>query len=288
MMKILITGGTGLLGSHLSNYLLNMECKVIVHGFSSQADISADLSSKQDAFSMLDNVQPDAIVNLVCLSNVDLNEKKPNLAYRLNVRPLENIVAWKNERNKDIKLIQISTDHLYDNKGLNNEENIVMRNTYVLTKYAAELIVRSDKALILRTNFFGKSRLKNRLSFSDWAEKAMENNESLKLFNDVYFSPLSLQTLVEVISFSLNNFIPGVYNVGSHNGMSKAEFVLKLADKKNMKISNYIKISVDDLGLSAVRPKEMMMDVTKFEKSFNLTLPTLDQEIDKHLLKTDW
>ena len=39
--------------------------------------------------------------------------------------------------------------------------------------------------------------------------------------------------------------------------------------------------TIEDLNLFTKRPKNMSMDCTKFEKTFNITLPNIDDEISK-------
>ena len=271
-----------MLGSSLCMSLKKLEYNLVVHGFESKADIIIDMTNEISVISSLDQINPDIIVNLVCLSDVDKNETDQNLAYRLNVKPVKNIVQWIQAQHKDIQFIQISTDHLYDGKDLNQEENVICRNTYAATKFQAERIALEVDAAVLRTNFFGKSQNKKRQSFSDWIESNIENNTSINLFNDVYFSPLSMDTLIEMILHVIENFKPGIYNLGSRKGMSKYEFAHKLIVNIDQKDLSLNKISVEDMDFNAVRPKGMMMDVSKFEKCFGVTLPTLESEINTH------
>ena len=50
--------------------------------------------------------------------------------------------------------------------------------------------------------------------------------------------------------------------------------------KKVINIENINLISVDEMNFKAKRPNGMMMDVSKFEKSFKINLPTLSSEIE--------
>ena len=283
MLKIFIAGGTGMLGTNLSQYLRNLQYNVIAHGYKHEADVKSDMTKSETAISLLDKIDPDIIVNLICLSDVEKNEKDQDLAYQLNVKPVENISHWIQLRKTDVKFIQISTDHLYDNEGLNVEEDVLCRNTYATTKYCAEKIALNVDASVLRTNFFGKSQNKNRETISDWIELNVENKTPIKLFNDVYFSPLSIGTLMKMILHVMKNFKSGVYNLGSRDGMSKAEFAYKLGVPLDRESSFSTEVSVEDVGFYAIRPKGMMMDVSRFEKSFGVILPTLESEINTHL-----
>ena len=67
----------------------------------------------------------------------------------------------------------------------------------------AEKICLKNKALVFRTNFFGKSISKNK-SFTDWIFRSFKMKKKIYLFNDVYFNPLRIETIVNVISKIVN------------------------------------------------------------------------------------
>ena len=91
-----------------------------------------------------------------------------------------------------------------------------------------------------------------------------------------------MDTLIEMILHVIENFKPGIYNLGSRKGMSKYEFAHKLIVNIDQKDLSLNKISVEDMDFNAIRPKGMMMDVSKFENCFGVTLPTLESEIITH------
>jgi dTDP-4-dehydrorhamnose reductase len=283
MKKIFIAGGTGMLGTSLVAHLKNTGYEIITQGYKNKADLNVDMTDQEKAVDVLNNLNPDIVINLICLSDVEENEKKQDLAYLLNVKPVENIAHWINVSKPKVKFIQISTDHLYDNEGFNAEDAVVCRNKYASTKYDAEKVALSVGGLILRTNFFGKSQTKDRLSFTDWVDNCIsESRFPITLFDDVFFSPLSLDTLSKMIFHTIKNFKSGVYNLGSNDGLSKADFIYSYSDFLNDNRTNTLLISVEDLDFLAARPKGMMMDVTKFERSFDIRLPTLESEIKSY------
>ena len=51
------------------------------------------------------------------------------------------------------------------------------------------------------------------------------------------------------------------------------------------KVSKYFTDSVDNSNLKTIRPKNMSMDCTYFEKTFNVKLPTLEHELINRLNK---
>lgn len=102
----------------------------------------------------------------------------------------------------------------------------------------------------------------------------------MKLFNDVYFSPLSINTLCDVIHICLEKRTPGIFNVGAKQGMSKQEFLIKFLHKCGFDDFSFESISVDSMNFKVRRPKDMRMNVSHFEKTFNYKLPLLLEEIE--------
>lgn len=276
METILITGATGLLGSSLVPYLRKSGYKVVTHAHTTQADVMFDLSDRIKSYRFLEQVQPDVIINLVSLTSVELCEKQVNLAYLLNTRTVENLANWIKSAKADCHLVQISTDHVYDGIGLHLEDNVTITNNYALSKYAGELAAVRVPSTILRTNFVGRSKVSYRESLTDWVYNSMTEKKHVQVLDDVYFSPLSIGTLVEMIKLTVQKKQIGIYNLGSSNGMSKADFDYTFAECLNLPTNTMTRIKTSQAAfLKAYRPKNMCMDSTKFEEAFNVQLPNL-------------
>ncbi len=281
-MNIFIAGASGLLGAHLSAYLMEKEYSVVRHGNKKPVDVFGDLSEKNEAFNLLNNIHPDIIVNTIALTDVELCEADPQKSYKINVKPIENIVDWIKTKRTECNLIHISTDQVY-NKNLSKEEDIYLGNYYTYSKYLADKIASSVNSTILRTNFFGPRILDTRDCYLDWIVKQLNKGETIKT-SRVFFSPVSIMTLNRCIEKVVTNFISGTFNVGSHQGMSKAYFISKVGKILGFDTTHLVEeveaVNQDQL-ISTFRPEDMRMDVSKFEKVFNLQLPTLTDEIEK-------
>ncbi|PCH56233.1 MAG: hypothetical protein COC15_03445 [Legionellales bacterium] len=280
---VLITGATGLLGCHLAKSLhLLDEYHVISHGFSSAADVQFDLTDARDTSNNLVKICPDIIINLVACTDVDKCEFNPNLAYNLNVKTVENIVNCIIDKELSSHLIHISTDQLYDNavsNSVSKEHDICLKNYYAFSKYAGELVAAKINATILRVNFFGKSSVEGRNSFSDWLVQSAITQQQINLFKDVYFSPLSIKTLSIAIQQILNKSISGVYNLGSSSGISKADFALMLYDILGFSTNNMTLVNYKSVDHQVVRPSNMQMDSSLFEETYGIKLPSIQEEI---------
>lgn len=277
--RILILGATGLLGVPLSNSLEEKGWKVIRHGLRLKSDYAVDLRDSRKTWELLENVRPETVINLVALTNVDMCEQNPFLAYQLNILPVENLLKWL-VKNRKSNLIQISTDMVYDAPGPSCESDVRPKNIYSYSKYCAEHAALRVNSTILRTNFFGNSLTPQKLSFSDWLLESFRTKKKLKLFKDVLFSPLSMRTLSEMIHVVIENRHPGVYNLGSHGGMSKRDFAVNLAETFHVGTDNVSSVSVRDADLGAYRPTDMRMDCSLFEKTFKVKLPSLKEELE--------
>jgi dTDP-4-dehydrorhamnose reductase len=281
MSKVLVTGATGLLGSFLVLFLQDRGHKVLGFGYTHSADHNANLISRDQTFRAIEGVKPDVVINLMALTNVDRCEANPHEAYLLNVKPVQNICAWIQATSNPCHLIQISSDQVYDGIGPHDEGDVTIRNHYAMSKLAGELAAGTVHSTILRTNFVGRSLRVGRSSFTDWLHTSLLGETPVNVFDDVMFSPLSSSTLCVCIEHCLVERAIGVFNLGSHDGMSKADFAFAFATATGMPTNNLVRSRVGDAAnLAARRPTDMRMRCERFEKRMGVTLPRLIDEIE--------
>jgi dTDP-4-dehydrorhamnose reductase len=184
-------------------------------------------------------------------------------------------------------LIQISSDQLYDGVGPHVESELTIRNNYAMSKLAGELAAGACSSTILRTNFVGRSLRDKRTSFTDWLYGALQGREPINVFEDVMFSPLASLTLCNCIERIIFDRPIGVFNLGSHDGMSKADFAFAFATALGLPLTNLVRSNVSSTPkLIARRPTDMRMQCEKFEARMRINLPRLIDEI--HLLAHDY
>lgn len=279
MTKILVTGAQGLLGSTLVPHLRARGYDLVCHARNYESDESADLSDANQVSSMLGKIKPGVIVNLAALTNVDACELNPQHAYQANVKIVENLVKWIQSNGNECHLVQLSTDQVYDGFGSHAEDDITLLNYYAFSKYAGELVAAKVHSTVLRTNFFGQSRAPGRTSLSDWVVESLKQEKPITVFDDVWFSPLSLPRLVELLELVIEQRQQGIFNLGSKDGMSKADFAFTLAEVLNLSTTHMSRGVSAKVKLVANRPKDMCMDSSRFEHAFGVKLPTLKEEI---------
>jgi len=251
-------------------------------GHTHASDHNLDLTSFEQTARALDQANPEVIVNLTALTNVDRCETHPQEAYLLNVKTVENLSAWIRTTSQACHLIQISTDQVYDGPGPHAEGEVTIRNYYAMSKLAGELAVGTVPATILRTNFVGRSQREGRTSLTDWLHGALRDRSSVNVFDDVMFSPLAISTLCDCIERCIAERPFGVFNLGSRDGMSKADFAFAFAAALGLETTNLKRVnSRSNSTFAAQRPTDMRMNSGRYEAYMGIKLPSLIDEVSR-------
>ena len=282
MAKVLVTGATGLLGCSLVPLLQERGHQVACMGHTHASDQNLDLTSYEQTARALDQANPEVIVNLTALTNVDRCETHPQEAYLLNVKTVENLCAWIKTASQACHLIQISTDQVYDGPGPHAEGEPTIRNHYAMSKLAGEFLAGTVPATILRTNFVGRSQREGRASLTDWLHGALRDRTWVNVFDDVMFSPLAISTLCDCIERCIAERPFGVFNLGSHDGMSKADFAFAFAGALGLETTNFNRVNSRSIStLAAHRPTDMRMNSGRYEACMGIRLPSLIDEVSR-------
>jgi dTDP-4-dehydrorhamnose reductase len=273
---VVVCGAGGLLGSALVPHLRSTGADVQV----SPGRSEVDLAQWEAAKGFLDAARPQVVVNLAALTDVDYCEQHPAEAYRVNAGMVLNLARWIESQSSHTQLIQISSDQVYDGEGPHDESHVVPLNYYAWSKCLAEQYASRVNGTSLRTNFFGRSRLPQRPSFSDWLVSSLRAAKPVTVFEDVLFSPLSLESLVSRIALVISRPLPGIFNLGSRGGLSKADFAFRLARAAGLATDSLTRGAGASMKRPARRPLDMRMSSQRFEAAFQVACPPLTDEID--------
>jgi dTDP-4-dehydrorhamnose reductase len=278
--RVLVTGANGLLGGVLVPTLRNRGHVVLRQSRVDGAELVVDLANPVATERALDAARPEVVVNLAAMTDVEQCEREPQRAFAANATVVRNLTRWIMRSAGACRLVQLSTDQVYDGPGPHNEEHVSPANYYALSKYVGELEAAPAGATVLRTNLFGRSRSQGRRSFSDWVVWACRRREAIKVFEDVWFSPLSLETLSELLVTVVEQPHPGTFNVGSTCGMSKADFAFAVVNVLGLSAELVARANSTEMAVMAQRPKDMRLDSARFESAFAIKLPSLAREIN--------
>lgn len=296
MKKIVITGAGGMLGTALIQYFSKKH-----HVFATDMNIGFEPEGVVwDVFDLTDTdklekyfikIQPDFIIHCAAVVNVDYCEKNPDYARLINVFTTQEVSRISNVINAS--LIYISTDSVFNGRKhckYIETDDVHPLNIYARTKFEGEnIILKSHKNVVLRTNIFGWSRNEN-LSFAEWVLKGLVLKERLTMFTDVIFTPIHVFHLAEVIDKIISKRVSGLFHAAGSTSLSKYDFAIRLAQYFELNKEGIVKTSVDSLDLTASRPKNMALDNSKLCNALDWQLPGIDDGIliQKQLYKNGW
>jgi UDP-glucose 4-epimerase len=259
-MNILVTGGTGFLGSRLVKYLKSHDVEVF------RGDV-LDIRAVKEALRFRDTV-----VHLVGLNDATCREN-PVKAYDVNVLGTYNLL-----RNEDVywplqRVIYFSTIHVYGfpPAGVITEESRVNpKSVYAISHYLAEeMVLRHPGGLVLRlSNGFGCPAGQGPTGWvvvvNKMCRDAVETGEIILNVGDSESRNfVTVGDICRTVGHFLEKPRPGVYNVGSSQTLS----ILTMAFKVGLRCE----------ALFGFRPRVVYDDRNVLPN----TSDTLDYRIDK-------
>jgi dTDP-4-dehydrorhamnose reductase len=276
-MKILITGGSGLLGKSLletspKDHALSLTYNKNWQSHSKQAAwYHLDIKSRSDVFELFELVRPNIVIHCASIGSVDYTEDHYQPVRDVNVSGLSHVIDAANGYKS--KVVYISTNAVYSGKHPPYSENSPLEpvNAYGTIKREAERLVRSNakKWLIIRPfMLYGWPYYGGR---TNWAVKIIDDlkdsKKSLKLVDDVIWQPTYAPDCAAAIWQLLFQKENEIYNVASPEHVTLYQFGLKVCEVFDLK-SNLLKsvqseyFSVGE-GVLAKRPEDTSYDLVK-------------------------
>lgn len=284
--KLLVTGGSGLLGSNLVKM---MEGRFAVHTivyrhpmkFKTCQVHQLDITKGNDLLRLVKNVDPECIIHTAALTNVDYCEIHRDEAWKINVEGTRNVVNAAEKTNS--KIIYISTDSVFDGeKGVYTEEDPPNPlNFYALTKLEGEKIVYGSNVscVIIRTNIYGWNAQK-KLSIAEWILNSLWEKRKLTLFFDVFFTPILVNNLSDAIIEIVERDLSGLFHVAGSERCSKLQFGLVLAEVFGLENDPIEPIRLSDKNLIAKRPKDPSLSVEKIKNEVKTKLLNIKKGLE--------
>ncbi|MGB9697533.1 MAG: SDR family oxidoreductase [Ignavibacteria bacterium] len=255
--KILITGGSGLLGQYL-NISLGKDYELLTLYNKNAGNCTAyqtyqvDISDFSLIKKMILEYHPDFVIHTACFSRPEsCNAQNRSLVYKVNVEATE-VIAQMCEK-IGCTLIYTSTDLVYDgNTGgwLTEDSPVNPVSLYAETKLLAEkeIVNETSAYIILRTSLligFGLNHSRNNFHLM---YQNLKNGLRVKLFKDQIRTPLSLLNAAEMIKTICEGGIPsGIYNFGGIDRVSRVELGEMVCNMAGFEKTLIDAISMDDI-----------------------------------------
>lgn len=256
-MKILITGGSGLLGQYL-NVVLSQNHEILTLFNSNPGNCG---SFKSHKINLLDTKSlekiftyfiPDVVIHTAAITNPILPENvKTKDVYEINVNVTKNIAELCDKVNA--KLIYTSTDLVYAGyRGsmLKEDAKLIPSSLYAETKLMGEVKIQQtfDNYLILRTaSLFGIGMNNSKNHFHQMYMN-LKQDKQVKLFTDQFRTPISLKESARIINELVSKNIKSeILNFGGMERISRYELGEKLCGISGINKDLLVKIRMDDL-----------------------------------------
>ena len=254
-MKLLITGGKGMLGRTLQKEF--SDCEVVV------ADLpEADITDPAGFDAFLAKAAPDAVIHCAAMTAVDRCETELDTAYRLNAFGSANVASAC--RRHGVRLIAISTDYVFEgsaDRPYNEFDRADGGNTvYGKSKFAGEEAVRTlcPDHVICRISWLygpgGPSFVHAMMKLADGTRP------ELKVVADQHGNPTStLAVARQLRNILTHRELAGTFHMTCEGEATWAEFaaeIFRLAGKSQ----KIIPCTTDEFPRPAPRPKNSRLD----------------------------
>ena len=255
MIKVLILGSTGLLGSTILKYFStqsNFKCFGTIRENSDEKKLKfinniklykVDFNKTKNIKKILNITKPKLIINCIGVVKQVLNDNMNSEIIRVNSFLPHYLSELANE-NKKIRFIHFSTDCVFSGlKGNYLENDIADANDiYGCSKVLGE--VNYQNTLTLRTSIIGHE-LKTNYSLLNWF---LSQKKSIKGYKKAIFSGLTALEIARVISKYVipNKKLKGIYHL-SGKPISKYDLlnIVKKVYKKKIVIMPDSKIKIN-------------------------------------------
>lgn len=219
-MKVLVTGGSGFVGTHLIKALESSGHQTYNIDIVSR-EKPIDITDPSELSKVFSRFRPDVVVHLAALASIPFCEAHPESAYKTNV--LGTLYVAKSAAKQKAKLIFASSAAVYGNPHhLPTYEDHPQKpaNIYGATKVAAEHIVRTtarSRFVIFRIfNAYG-SHCNRHYVIPDTIRKILSGKNPVQMMGTGEESRdfVYISDVINALLKGINADVTGIYNVGT-------------------------------------------------------------------------
>lgn len=282
MQKILVTGAKGQLGSEIR--AISEDYPQFQFVFVDRDDMPLE---KTDALQeVLDTIQPDTIVHAGAYTAVDKAEEEKEVAEAINHFAVSEIATWT--AHHQARLIYISTDYVFDGTSktpLREQKQTAPINWYGATKLKGEQALQRvlPEGIIIRTAWvyseFGNNFVKTML-------RLMKDKPSLNVVNDQIGSPTHAADLAKAIMniITAEQWEAGIFHYSNQGQASWFEFAKAIQEIAGLDCEVH-GVTSDQFPTLAKRPKYSLLDKTKIQDTFQISIPPWRDSLKRMLTK---
>jgi dTDP-4-dehydrorhamnose reductase len=286
VMKVLVTGASGLLGSALLR-AASQSGAIAVAAYNSHplnGGLQMDVTEQAQVQAAMQRVAPDYVIHAAAFTNVDACEIEPQRAWDVNALGTKHVADACEDYGA--KLVYVSTDYVFDGEdGPYSEEDPTHPiNVYGESKLAGERFTldRSDNAVARVCVLYGP----NKPNFVTWVIDSLRTNTPINVVSDQYNTPTYVGNCARALLRMCELDLAGVYHVSGREQLSRYAFACAIAGvfALNEKLINVT--TTDTLRQQARRPMNSSLRVAKAERALGMRLANVREGLT--LLRDEW
>ncbi len=289
-MELILFGASGQLGREWQQVLVKEEFNQF--SVSAYDSNQLDLTDKNKLAEVLEEENPDVVVNCAAYTKVDESEKHIKQAEAVNVQAVAELAKLSDELG--FKLLHYSTDYIFPgsiedkerfSNGYSEDHPADPINKYGETKWRGEQAIRdnTDNYLILRISWlcgqYGSNFVKTML-------KLGKERSTLQVVNDQWGSPTFTVNAVENCINLLNKDIKGTYHLTSKGLITWYEFARAIFEKAGVEV-RVEPVSSNQFETTAKRPHYSKLCTDKIEAVPGSNVINWKQGLDNLLSQLD-
>ncbi len=294
--RILITGANGMLGQELVKLMgRKPEYDVLATGRDAEPRFKGgscgytqlDITNAKALERLFDDFEPDVVINCAAMTQVDDCERERERCWQVNAEAVEMLAECC--RNHGARLVQISTDFVFDGEDGPYRENARPQplSYYGRSKLAGENHARAagmDKWAIVRTVLvYGAPDQGTRGNFVTWVYDKLKAGEAIKVVTDQWRTPTWVVDLADGVERVVRYRKSGVFHISGRELMTVNEFAHRIAESAGLDANLIGKADRNTFTQPAERPAKTGFIILKAETELGYRPHDLDHTIRKTL-----
>jgi dTDP-4-dehydrorhamnose reductase len=279
--NILVTGSSGQVGSEIKT--LHSEYP---YNFFFTDKNELDITDAKKTAKFINDNKIDIIINCAAYTAVDKAQSDEESADKINHLAVKNLADIAKEKN--LQLIHISTDYVFDGKGYRpyvEDDTTAPQSVYGKTKLDGEqamMQINPKDSIIIRTSWvyssYGANFVKTMLRLG-------KEKEQLGVIFDQVGTPTFARDLAKAILDILpkiSNEKVEIYNYSNEGVLSWYDFAKEIM--RMAKLDCHINpIETKDYPTPAARPPYSLLNKSKIKKEFHIMIPFWKDSLDECL-----
>jgi dTDP-4-dehydrorhamnose reductase len=223
--------------------------------------VRADIGNRDELEAAIRAVDPDWILNAAAITDVDLCEREPALAGRVN----RDTVGWMAAFGRP--MVHLSTDYVFDGQAGPYAEDAPTRplSVYGSTKLESEALALggSPRSLVVRTMTLWGQGQGMKTSFVDFVRNSLKAGKTIRIVTDQYGNPTLAEDLALAIWKLIAGGRAGIYHAAGSERNSRFEWARAIAAHYGLDPSLVVPCLTADLKQAARRPLESGLRIDK-------------------------